>query len=186
MQRSMHAYRGLARGGCLSEESAANKASSTAHPASAATQVGPEAKRRGRRRGGALCSHNFTARSERTPLRDLLPPFLVRTRKGGALPGAHPGQPMQAEPAAHQSTANTSNAQPLTPALSPKGRGSKASAHQTAATQSNAQPLTPALSPKGRGSKAGRTSRPVDASKAAAPHPTVALKGRGRQSGEKA
>ena len=52
VQRRMHALRGLTRGGCLSEESAANAASSTAHPASAVTQVGPEAKRRGRRRGG--------------------------------------------------------------------------------------------------------------------------------------
>ena len=54
VQRSMHALRQLARGGCLSEESAANAASSTAHPASVATQVCPEAKRRGRRRGGAF------------------------------------------------------------------------------------------------------------------------------------
>ena len=83
------------------------------------------------------------AQGSQTWGRFLLPPFLVRTRKGGALPGAHPGQQVQAELAAHR----------------------------TAATKSNAQPLTPALSPKGRGSRAGHTSRPVDASRiAAAPH----------------
>ncbi len=56
--------------------------------------------------------------------RFLLPPFLVRTRKGGALPGAHPGQQVFAEPSTHRTTATQSNAQPLTPTLSPKGRGS--------------------------------------------------------------
>ncbi len=66
------------------------------------------------------------AQGSQTWGRFLLPPFLVRTRKGGALPGAHPGQQVQAELAAHRTAATKSNAQPLTPALSPKGRGSKA------------------------------------------------------------
>jgi len=46
--------RALTRGGCLSAESAANAASSTAHPANAVTQVCPGAKRRGRRLGVAF------------------------------------------------------------------------------------------------------------------------------------
>ena len=65
------------------------------------------------------------AQGSQTWGRFLLPPFLVRTRKGGALPGAYPGQRMHAEPRTQQTTANISNALPLTPAFSPEGRGSK-------------------------------------------------------------
>ena len=157
VQRSMHALRGLARGGCLSEESAANKASSTAHPASAATQVGPEAKRRGRRRGGALCSHNFTARSERTPLRDLLPPFLVRTRKGGALPGAHPGQPMHAEPAAAKAAGTEPTPAAPHPHHLPKGaREQDRSTARWGATQTPGRPSPPPSHQRGEGARQGR------------------------------
>ena len=65
------------------------------------------------------------AQGSQTWGRFLLPPFLVRTRKGGAPPGAHPGQWEHAGPATHRTTATKSNAQPLTPTLSPEGRGSK-------------------------------------------------------------
>ena len=44
------------------------------------------------------------AQGSQTWGRFLLPPFLVRTRKGGALPGAHPGQRAHAEPATKQTT----------------------------------------------------------------------------------
>ena len=72
-----------------------------------------------------------------------LVPFFGEAKKGTAPPGAYPGQQVLAAPAKHQTTV----------------------------AKSNAQPLTPALSPKGRGSRAGHTSRPVDASRiAAAPH----------------
>ncbi len=46
-------------------------------------------------------------------------------KKAGRPAGASPGQRMHAEPTVRQATANISNAQPLTPALSPEGRGSK-------------------------------------------------------------
>ena len=54
VHRRMHALRALTRGGCLSAVNEVNAASSTAHPASAATQVCPVAKRKGRRLGVAF------------------------------------------------------------------------------------------------------------------------------------
>ncbi|CAM5779751.1 hypothetical protein OPEN69S_00429 [Ottowia pentelensis] len=65
VHRRMHAFRGLTRGGCLSGENAVNAASSTAHPASATTQVCPVAKRRGRRLGVAFSLPTFFWRSKR-------------------------------------------------------------------------------------------------------------------------
>ena len=65
VHRRMHALRALTRGGCLSGENAVNAASSTAHPASAVTQVCPEAKRRGRRLGVAFSLPTFFWRSKR-------------------------------------------------------------------------------------------------------------------------
>ena len=57
--------RGLTRGGCPSAVNAVNAASSTAHPASAATQVCPGAQRRGRRLGVAFSLPTFFWRSKR-------------------------------------------------------------------------------------------------------------------------
>ncbi len=94
------------------------------------------------------------AQGSQTWGRFLLPPFLVRTRKGGALPGAYPGQQVCAASTPRRTAAKKSNAQPLAPALSPKGRGSKQGAHPAPTTHPTLPPLTPTLSPKGRGSKA--------------------------------
>jgi len=44
------------------------------------------------------------AQGSQTWGRFLLPPFLVRTRKGGALPGAYPGQQALADPQKKQTT----------------------------------------------------------------------------------
>jgi len=55
-----------------------------------------------------------------------LVPFFGEAKKGTAPPGAHPGQRKKAAPTKHRTTANKSNARkPLTPTLSPEGRGSK-------------------------------------------------------------
>ena len=110
VHRRMHALRALTRRGCLS----------------AAAQ--PRSEFRGaprKRRDAGLPRSN--AKGSQTWGRFLLPTFLVCTRKVGAPPGAHPGQPTLAESTTHRTTANRPNAQkPLTPTLSPKGRGSKA------------------------------------------------------------
>ena len=65
VHRRMHALRRLTRGGCPSAVNAVNAASSTAHPASAATQVCPGAQRRGRRLGVAFFCLLFLARQEK-------------------------------------------------------------------------------------------------------------------------
>jgi hypothetical protein len=54
-----------------------------------------------------------------------LVPFFGETKKGTAPPGAHPGQPMHPASTAEQTTIAHPTPKPLTPALSPKGRGSE-------------------------------------------------------------
>ena len=98
------ALRALTCCGCLSGVSEANKASSAAPPHARASQVArSEAKGHGQR--GRLFFGYF---------------LLARQKKVTAPPGAHPGQQrLQSMPDSPRRT------QPLTPALSPTGRGRK-------------------------------------------------------------
>ena len=98
------ALRALTCCGCLSGVSEANKASSAAPPRARASQVArSEAEGHGQR--GRLFFGYF---------------LLARQKKVTAPPGAHPGQQrLQSMPDSPRRT------QPLTPALSPTGRGRK-------------------------------------------------------------
>ncbi len=66
------------------------------------------------------------AQGSQTWGRFLLPPFLVHTRKGGALPGACPGRRKEAASTKHRTTANISNASCPSPQPSPqRGEGAR-------------------------------------------------------------
>ena len=108
VHRRMHALRALTRRGCLN--GARQRAvSSAAHPASAVTQVCPVATRRGRRLGGAFFCLLFLCAQEKE----------VRRR-------AHiPASESQQKPLHIEQQRTNPTPQPLTPTLSPKGRGSK-------------------------------------------------------------
>ena len=85
-----------------------------------------------------------------------LVPFFGETKKGTAPPGAHPGQREHAESATTQAQRTDPTPLPLTPTLSPEGRGSK-TAHPT--------PLAPHPSPLPRGARVqGRRTSPVGSS----------------------
>ena len=93
----------------LSERSAQRAVSSAAHPARAVTQVCPVATRRGRRLGGAFFCLLFLCAQEKE----------VRRR-------AHiPASESQQKPLHIEQQRTNPTPQPLTPTLSPKGRGSK-------------------------------------------------------------
>ena len=66
------------------------------------------------------------AQGSQTWGRFLLPPFLVRTRKGGAPPGAHPGQRAHEAPATKQTTSTIRTPESPSPPPSPqRGEGAK-------------------------------------------------------------
>ena len=93
----------------LSERSAQRAASSAAPPRARASQAARSAAK-GHGQWGRL-SFAFFA--------------LATQKKEGALPGAHPGRQMLAASATKQAPMIFPTPPPLTPALSPKGRGSK-------------------------------------------------------------
>ena len=98
-QRSMPMLRALTCCGCLSEVRQ-RAASSAAPPRARASQVArSEAKGHGQW-GRLLCSRNFAARSERTPIPTFAYFLLATQKKVSALPGAHPGQQAPEAPAA--------------------------------------------------------------------------------------
>ena len=142
-QRSMPRLRRLTCCGCLSGVSAANKASSAAPPQARASQAA-RSEAKGRGQWGRLS----------------LVPFFGETKKGTAPPGAHPGQPMHAEPRAHRTTANNSNAAAPHPSPLPSGAREQDRDVSSAVIHPAPPPLTPTLSPEGRGSKTDQGRHP--------------------------
>ena len=108
-QRSMPMLRGLTCCGCLSEESAANAASSAAPPQARASQAARSAAK-GHGQWGRL---SFAYSS------------LATQRKVGAPPGAHPGQRELAGSATHRTTENTSSTAALHPNPPQRGEGAR-------------------------------------------------------------
>ena len=97
------------------------------------------------------------AQGSQTWGRFLLPPFLVRTRKGGALPGAHPGQPMHAEPAAAKAAGTEPTPAAHHPHPLPKGaREQDRSTARWGATQTPGRPSPPPSHQRGEGARQGR------------------------------